>query len=172
MAGKRVMELAGQYYVKEFEMEISIARIGNVYGPGMRLDEDKITVIPALIEKIFRSNNSIEVWGDGQQIRSFSYVQDVVEALLLLAEKCHLGEPTNISSGEGISIKTLITEILDITGANLEINFNESMPTGKPKKVESVSKRRERLGWQPKFTIREGLQKTIEWYREQQIFLR
>lgn len=163
---KRVAELGAKFYGKEFGMKITIVRPANIYGPRDNFDSETFHVIPALIRRVFESTGSIEVWGSGNQTRSFVYVKDVVGAMMLAAEKYAIVDPINIGTDEEVTIKELIELIIRVSGRELAVRFDTSKPEGQVRKAVGISKIKKRLGWSPTYSLEEGLKETIEWFRE------
>lgn len=163
---KRVAELGARFYADEYGMKIAIARPANVYGPRDNFDEATFHVIPALIKRVFEAEETIEVWGNGRQTRSFGYVKDTADAMMLLTEKYAVADPVNIGTDEEISIKELIELIIRLSGKKLTIAFDTSKPEGQVRKAAAINKIKEKLGWSPAYSLEQGMKETIEWYRE------
>ena len=125
-----------------------------------------------LIRKCIEANEAgleeIEVWGDGSPTREFLYVEDAAEGILLAAEKYNGSEPVNLGSGFEISIKDLVEMIADLTGYKGSLIWDASKPNGQPRRALDVNRARNYFGFQAKMDFREGLKKTIEWYRANQ----
>jgi len=138
----------------------------NLYGPGDTFNPEQSHVIPALIKKFVESKDEVEVWGSGDASRDFLYVTDAVEGLLLLAEKYDRPEPVNLGSGEEIRIGVLVKLISDIVGFRGKIKWDRTKPDGQPRRGLRIWKAKE-LGWIPKVELRDGLAKTVEWYKSQ-----
>jgi len=138
----------------------------NLYGPGDTFNPEQSHVIPALIKKFVESKDEVEVWGSGDASRDFLYVTDAVEGLLLLAEKYDRPEPVNLGSGEEIHIGVLVKLISDIVGFRGKIKWDRTKPDGQPRRGLRIWKAKE-LGWSPKVELRDGLAKTVEWYKSQ-----
>jgi GDP-L-fucose synthase len=141
----------------------------NLYGPRDHFDLENSHVIPALIRKCIeaqeRGDPKIVVWGTGQATREFLYVEDAAEAIILAAE-CYDGpEPINIGSGEEISIRDLVDLIRELTGYTGDVEWDTSKPDGQPRRRIDTTRAREWLGWEARTSLREGLRRTIEWYR-------
>ncbi len=113
-------------------------------------------------------HNPIEVWGDGSQTRSFLYVSDFVEGLILTLEHYPECIPVNIGSDEEVTIAELIRLIIELVGSEAELEFDLSKPGGQPRRIGDYTRAREVLGFNPKVPLIEGLRRTIEWYKEQQ----
>lgn len=162
---KRTAELASKFYVEEFEMNISIARLANIYGPRDRFTGPHPPVIPSLIQKAHHAKDKIQVWGTGDQRRSFLYVKDAVDGILLLTEKSTQGEIYNLDSHEETSIKSLAEEIVTLSQPTLHIEFSPDMPQGQQRKSSDIQKLKKDLNWQPNYPLTKGLKETIQWYQ-------
>lgn len=163
---KRVAELGAKFYANEFGMKIAIVRPSNTYGPRDNFDSETLHVIPALIRKVFESKGHIEVWGSGNQTRSFSYVKDIAKAMMLLTEKYAVGNAVNIGADEEVTIKELTKLIIRISGKDLTVKFDTGKPEGRSRKAVDISKIRKDLNWSPSYSLEEGLKETVEWFRE------
>jgi GDP-L-fucose synthase len=161
---KRIGELQAQFYAEEHGMEVAIVRLSNVYGPRDDFSDSTAHVIASLIRDIFR-NRRPTVWGDGEQSRSYLYVTDAVRGLMLATERYGKADPINIGSEAEISIKDLVRLILDLTHSDLEVTFERSRPVGHKRRLSDMRKARSMLDFQPKVAMKEGLEKTIQWYR-------
>jgi GDP-L-fucose synthase len=166
---KRMEEFMAEAYSKEFGMNISIARPYNAYGPRDNFDPSSSHVIPALINKIEHSKNSIVVFGDGSASRSFLYVEDFARGILEVAEKSPQVQAINIGTQEEITIKDLVHLILKISGNNLEIIFDESKPNGQPRRCSDTTLAKKLLGFEATVPLEEGIKRTINWYRRNKI---
>lgn len=159
-----------QAYNKQYGTNFICAIPTNIYGPGDNFNEDDSHVISALIKKFYEAklnrNPTVVIWGSGNPIRDFIYVDDLADASLFLMDNYNSSGCINISSGKGISIREIGYMIKEIVGYNGEIVFDSDKPDGMAKKVLDASKLKE-LGWELKTSIREGLKKTYEWYMRQ-----
>ena len=162
---KRASELGAKYLFEETGINVSITRISNTYGPGLSLSRENMGVVASLIKKVYEATESINVWGDGAQIRSFIYVKDVVNALLLIAQNGRSAEPINVSSGEKITVKELAFLIARLFEKKVSINFEPTRQNGIPAKIEDNEKLRKTYGWRQIYTLEQGLLRTIEWYK-------
>lgn len=163
---KRIAELQARFYAEEYGMKIAIIRPTNAYGPRDDFSLETSHVIPALIRKVYESNDVLTVWGSGNQTRSFIYVEDLARAMMEVTEKYAVADPVNIGTDEEVTIKDLAHLILELSGKNLLIKFDLTKPEGQPRKFADISKAKEKLNWKPKFTLEEGIKKTIEWYKK------
>jgi len=143
----------------------------NLYGPGDNFDLESSHVIPALIRKFteaVRDNRSeVEVWGTGEVSREFLYVEDAAEAIVLATERYNKPEPVNIGAGFEIKIKDLVKLIAELTGFKGEIRWDASKPDGQPRRRLDTSKAKKEFGFEAKVDFREGLRRTIKWYKAQ-----
>ena len=139
----------------------------NLYGPNDTFDELKSHVIPGLIYKMHKSKvlkkETVELWGSGKPLREFMYVQDFSAAVRFIIENNPKSQLLNIGTGEEISIYDLAYEIKSVVDFKGEILFNTNYPDGNPRKLLDSSKINE-LGWKSKVSLREGLEKTYEWF--------
>ncbi|MDW8333143.1 MAG: SDR family oxidoreductase [Bacteroidia bacterium] len=159
---KRFMEAMAMAYHRHHGVQVRIARIFNTYGPRMRLDDGR--ALPALVGQALRGE-AMTVFGDGSQTRSFCYVDDQIEGLfrLLMSD---VNEPINIGNPEEISILDFALEIRSLVGRDVPITF-KPLPEDDPKvRRPDISKARELLGWEPRVSRREGLQKTIAYFKQ------
>jgi GDP-L-fucose synthase len=161
---KRYAEIVCNHFNNITDTKFSIIRTTAMYGPHDNFN-DRGHVIPQLIMKADSGMNPFEIWGDGKQIRDFTYVDDVMDALLLVTEKSN-GRVYNVATGTPTTVTELVETITDIYGYKPEFKYDLTKPTMIPKRVVDVSKIYEELNWKAKHTLREGLEKTIDWYKE------
>jgi len=160
---KRFAEAITMAYHRYHGIETSIARIFNTYGSRMRLKDGR--ALPTFFRQAMK-NEPITVFGDGSQTRSFTYVDDLVEGIYLLALSDE-SEPVNIGNPEEITILDFAKEIIEITESKSEIAFEE-LPEDDPQiRRPDVSKAKRVLNWEPKVSRREGLLKTMEYFKDQ-----
>lgn len=162
---KRVLEVAAKTYYLQYGLNISIVRPYNCYGPRDHFDDPEAHVIPALIKRAFSNENPFLIWGNGQATRSFLYVEDLVEGIMLAMEKGGL-DPINLGTNEEISIKDLVKLILKISKKNPKLVFDKSKPSGQPRRNCDSTLAKKVLGFKAKTNLKEGLTKTINWYRK------
>jgi len=158
---KRFAEAMTMAYHRYHHINTHIVRIFNTYGPRMRPDDGR--AIPAFISQALK-NEPITVFGEGRQTRSFQYIDDLIQGILLLTESDeHL--PVNIGNPNEYTILQLAEVIIELTGSKSEI-VHRPLPPDDPKvRQPDIKKARERLGWEPVVPLREGLTKTIEWFK-------
>lgn len=167
---KKMLLVQSQAYRQQYEFNSIHLLMVNLYGPRDNFDPEHSHVISALIKKIFDAKESgkdyIEVWGTGKATREFLYVDDAAEGIILATERYDNPNPVNLGSGFEISIKELIELIAEIAGFDGEIKWDTSKPDGQPRRCLDVSRAKEEFGFEAKVDFREGLEKTIEWYRK------
>jgi GDP-L-fucose synthase len=165
---KRMAEKLGMYYAQEFGMKVGIVRPYNAYGPRDHFDPKLSHVIPALIKRVMDGENPITVWGSGKQTRAFLYVEDFADGLIQAIERYPVPDPVNIGTDEEVSIADLVGMIIRLSGKKATIKFDTSKPDGSPRRNSDNTKAKEKAGFIATTTLREGLQKTIQWYSEHQ----
>jgi GDP-L-fucose synthase len=139
----------------------------NLYGPNDNFDLETSHVLPAMIAKFHNAtqkNESVSLWGDGSAMREFLHVDDLAEACYTCMQSYDESGHINVGTGEDVTIKELAENIADIVGFTGNINWDTTKPNGTPRKVMNVD-RIKALGWEPKIFLREGIEKTYEWYR-------
>jgi GDP-L-fucose synthase len=143
----------------------------NLYGPRDNFDLETSHVIPALIRKSIeakqRGEAAITAWGSGAATREFLYVEDAAEGILLAAEHYDGAEPINLGAGEEISIRDLTGLIQNLTGFDGQVIWDTTRPDGQPRRCLNTDKAWKAFGFRASTPLKEGLQKTIEWYLAQ-----
>jgi GDP-L-fucose synthase len=163
---KKSLLVGGQAYHDQYGLNAIHLLQVNLYGPGDNFDLEASHVIPALVRKMLESDGEVVLWGDGSPTREFLYVEDAAEAIWLAAQKYDGPEPVNVGSGEEISIRDLAELIAEATGFEGEIVWDESRPNGQPRRQLDVSKAEQLFGFRARTPLREGIAKTVAWYRE------
>ena len=148
----------------------------NLYGPNDNFDHNYGHVLPSLLSKFHGSLEKskhwvVKLWGDGSAKREFLHVDDLAEALLICMERYDSEEIINIGTGEDVTIKELAEMIVEVTGYENDYEWDTSKPNGTPRKVLNVDKMKS-LGWEPKISLREGLESTYEWMKNNDSNLR
>ncbi len=171
------IKLCENYY-KQYECNFFSAMPTNLYGINDNFDLETSHVLPALIRKFHEAKISnqeyVTLWGSGKPKREFLFVDDLAEAILFMIEKVNAADlyekgisHLNIGSGEDLSINQLANLISEIVGYKGKIKYDSSKPDGTPRKLMDVS-RINTLGWRFKTNLKEGIEKTYEWYLESQ----
>jgi dTDP-glucose 4,6-dehydratase len=160
---KKARFLLTMAYHRAHGVETRIARIFNTYGPRMRLDDGR--VVPNFVGQALRGE-PLTVYGDGSQTRSFCYVDDLIEGIyhLLLSDEV---EPVNLGNPTEMAILDFAHLVNRLTGNKAGIVYEDyRIPDDPQVRQPDISKARRVLNWEPKVDLKEGLQKTIEWFRE------
>jgi GDP-L-fucose synthase len=167
---KKALLVMGQAYRAQYGFNAVYTLPVNLYGPGDNFDPASSHVIPALIKKVYDAGqlevDRLVCWGDGSPTREFLYVDDGASALVAAAERLESPEPINIGADFEISIKELVTLIADLMGYTGLIAWDTTKPNGQPRRRLDVSRARELLGWEAQTAFKDGLRRTIDWYRE------
>lgn len=157
---KRYGESIVRAYRDEHDLDVRVARIFNTYGPRMRLDDGR--VIPTFVRQALRGND-LTVHGDGEQTRSFCYVSDMIDGLVALQES-GVQTPVNIGNPDERSIGELAEYIIELTGSRSEVTHRSRPPQDPQVRRPDITKARNELGWEPEVPLREGLQRSIEYF--------
>jgi GDP-L-fucose synthase len=168
-----IAKIAGIELVNSYRKEYGHKWISlmptNLYGPRDNFDLDTSHVLPALIRKFVEaqesSASSVTLWGSGEPRREFLHVSDLAEALEVLIEKYDSDLHINVGTGSDVTIKEIASLVAELTGFQGEVAWDYSKLDGTPRKVLDVT-RIQRLGWTPKISLRDGIQLTIDWYKE------
>lgn len=164
--GKRMVELQGQYYAREYGMEVAIARPFNAYGPRERMEKEKAHVMPALIQKILSDDDPVIVWGSGNQARSFVHARDFALGLKLIAEHHAVADPVNLGHDRETSIRDLAERIVHLSGRSCKLQYDLSKPEGATRKSADVQKLQRVTGFTPAIVLDDGLTEMISYFRE------
>ncbi|HEY59183.1 MAG TPA: NAD-dependent epimerase/dehydratase family protein [Anaerolineae bacterium] len=160
---KRMAELQINAYKIQYGIDTyAVVRPCNVYGPGDNFDPNNAMVIPTLMYRILNKEDPVKIWGDGSAIRDFLYSEDCAEGIIQALYHGTKSKYVNLGSGIGYSIKQLVETLKDFLDFNYE--FDTSKPSGFPRRVMDISLARELIGYDPKTSLREGLEKTWGWF--------
>ena len=154
-----------QAYRKQYGFNAISLMPTNLYGPNDNYDLDSSHVLPAMIRKFHEAKDKVTLWGDGSAMREFLYVDDLAEAAFKCMLRYDSEDIINVGTGKDITIKDLAETIADVVGFKGEIVWDTSKPNGTPRKVLNVDKIKS-LGWKPKVSLREGIQKTYDLYKD------
>ena len=150
-------------YHRYHGVETRIARIFNTYGPRIRIGDGR--ALPTFMAQALRGD-PLTVYGDGSQTRAFCYVDDLVEGIyrLLMSD---VTEPVNVGNPDEITIREFAEEIIEVTGSDSGIT-HEPLPEDDPQvRQPDITKAKEHLGWTPKVDRREGLRRTLDYFRKE-----
>ena len=161
--GKRCAETLFMDYHRQYGVDIKIMRIHNTHGPRMALDDGRVVsnfIIQAL------KNEPLTVYGRGKQTRSFMYIDDLVEAIIKLMNKKKFIGPVNVGNPQEMKIIDLAKKIIQLTNSRSKIVYN-SLPEDDPQRRRpDIGLAKKALNWQPKINLEDGLNKTIEYFRQ------
>jgi nucleoside-diphosphate-sugar epimerase len=159
-----------RHFYEDFGLETRVARYHNVYGPLGTFEGGREKAPAAICRKVatavLKGTHEIEVWGDGKQTRSFTYIDDCIDGTLRLTGS-DVREPLNIGSEQLVSVDELVDIVEKIAGVKLERKYDLAAPQGVRGRNSDNTLVRERLGWAPSVTLEEGLQKTYAWIYDQ-----
>lgn len=160
---KLIGEQQLRFMVKEHGFKAAVLRPFNAYGPKEHFDVEKGHVIPAFMVKALRRYDPFIVWGSGEQDRSFVYVTDLVDAIMLAYEKSDDAQPINIGDPERVNMLDLAKKVTDLAGYEPRFKLATDKPEGVFSRGPDITRAKNILGWSPKTGIDEGLAKTWEW---------
>ncbi len=170
---KKMLLVQAQAYRQQYGFKAIYLLPVNLYGPGDNFDPESSHVIPALIKKcvdaIQEARNEIVVWGTEQPTREFLYVEDAAEGIVMATEKYSKSEPVNLGANFEICMKDLVNLIAKLTGFKGRIIWDTSKPDGQPRRRLDISRAQKEFGFKAKTDFKEGLMRTIEWYKEHRV---
>lgn len=162
---KKAVLVGAQAYREQYGLNAVFLLPTNLYGPRDNFDLETSHVIPALIHKMVETEDEVVLWGDGSPTREFLYVEDCVDGLVLAAERYDGPEPVNLGAAKEIAIRDLAELIAEVTGYQGRITWDRERPGGQPRRSVDPQRARERFGFEARTPLREGLERTVAWYR-------
>ncbi|MBI4466598.1 MAG: GDP-L-fucose synthase, partial [Acidobacteria bacterium] len=167
---KRMLIVQAEAYHRQYGFVTVVGVPGNVYGPYDNFDLYQAHVIPALVRKFVEAvednRPEVVVWGSGRPTRDFVYVEDVARGLLLAAERYSEPAMINLSSGLDTPVRQVVDTLTEITGFTGRVVWDTSKPDGQLRRVFDISRARRELGYESAVNLREGLRRTVEWFRK------
>jgi len=163
---KKSLLVGAQAYREQYGLSSIFVLPTNLYGPRDNFDLETSHVIPALIRKMLESPDEVVLWGDGSPTREYLYVEDCVEGLALAAERYDGAEPVNLGTGVETSIRETAELVAEAVGFEGRISWDTSMPNGQPRRSLDASRAEELFGFRARTPLREGIARTVAWYRE------
>jgi nucleoside-diphosphate-sugar epimerase len=157
---KLMGELTLQAYHKEHGLKAASCRYFTVYGP--RGVENHAVI--AMVARAFVGQDPFEVWGDGTQVRNWTYIDDIVRGTILAAEKIDDGTAVNLGTMERVRVIDAVEMVMEYTKRRARIKLRPEMPTGPLNRVADNALARKLMGWEPAVSFREGLRRTVDWY--------
>jgi GDP-L-fucose synthase len=159
-----------RHFTEDFGLTTCVARYHNVYGPHGTYDGGREKAPAAICRKVIAAKLSgrdeIEIWGDGQQTRSFMYIDDCLKGTLIMMDRAIPG-PLNVGSNELVTIDRLVDLVEEIAGVKLKRNYNLEAPKGVNGRNSDNTRIRALMNWEPSISLREGLEKTYRWIYDQ-----
>jgi len=165
---KQFSEVLCRMYAEKIPkpMATVVVRPANIFGPYDDFEWATSHVLPALMRKVIERQAPLEVWGDGNDIKDFIYIDDFVQGLMLAMEKIESYDPINLGSGEEMTIRKALSAMLALDGyGGANVVYNTSKPTMIPKRMIDVSKAKRVLDFSATTPFAEGLKRTMAWYR-------
>jgi len=163
---KKSILVGAQAYREQYGLDSIFLLPANLYGPRDNFHETNAHVVADLIRKLAAGEDEVVLWGDGSPTREFLYVEDCVEGIVLAAERYDGPEPVNLGAGKEISIRELAELVADVVGFRGKITWDTSMPNGQPRRSVDATRALELFGFEARTPLREGLERTVAWYRE------
>jgi nucleoside-diphosphate-sugar epimerase len=159
-----------RHFLEDFGLDVRLPRFHNVYGPYGTYAGGREKAPAAICRKVIEAQRSgrdeIAIWGDGEQTRSFTYIDDAVEGIFRLLES-DVTEPINVGSSQLVTINRLVDIVEEIAGIRLRRRYDVTAPQGVRGRNSDNTLIRERLGWEPTTPLEHGLRRTYEWIRDE-----
>ena len=159
-----------RHFTEDYGIDTKVARFHNIYGPMGTYDGGREKAPAAICRKIaiakMKNEKIIDVWGDGKQTRSFLYIDDCIDAVVQLFNS-DINDPINIGSEEQVSINEMIQYVEEISGHKVEKNYQLDKPKGVRGRSSDNTLIEKKLGWKPKYSLKQGLEKTYHWILEE-----
>jgi GDP-L-fucose synthase len=166
---KKAILVGAQAYREQYGLDSIFLLPANLYGPRDNFHLTNAHVIADLIRKMIdaeeEGRDEVVLWGDGSPTREFLYVDDCVEGLVLASDRYSGAEPVNLGAGKEISIRELAELVADVTGYTGGIAWDETKPGGQPRRSVDARRARELFGFEARTPLREGIERTVAWYR-------
>lgn len=164
---KVYLEKMCEFFSKISKTKYTAIRHSNIYGPFDKYDLEHSHVLGATITKVMTAKDEVVVWGDGSESRDLLYVSDLVDFVeIILSRQKTPFELVNIGSGSAIPVKNLVKKIIKASGKRVKIEYDTSKPTIKFSLSLNIDKAKKVYNWKPRVTLKEGIKKTINWYKE------
>lgn len=162
----RYLEKLAQFYHNNFDINISIIRASSIYGPGDNFNLKTAHVLPALIKKVVLDYDPIEIWGNGNNIRDFIYIDDLVKGIFLALKYYSCGRPINIAYGKSYRVKECLKNIILLTNKNPKVIYNINKPSTLSEIYIDIGLAKEKIKFYPEYDLKKGLKETIDWYEK------
>jgi GDP-L-fucose synthase len=165
---KRYTEILCRMYAEKLKkpMKTVVIRPSNIYGPYDDFDFATSHVMAAMLRRVAERHDPIEMWGTGDDVRDLIYIDDFIDALVMATEEMDVFDPLNVAYGKGFTLKEILQMVIEIDGySNAKVVYDPTKPSMIPIRLIDVSKVEKAIGFKPKTDIREGIRKTLEWYK-------
>ena len=159
------MLVGAQAYREQYGLNAIFLLPANLYGPRDNFHSTNAHVVADLIRKMLDSSDEVVLWGDGSPTREFLYVDDCVDGLVLAAERYDGADPVNLGAAREISIRELAELVADVIGFEGSITWDTTKPNGQPRRSVDGTRARELFGFEARTPLREGIERTVAWYR-------
>ena len=146
------------------DLKIGLGRATALFGPFDNFNPKTCHVIPALINRVLKDENPFIVWGTPDVVRDFLYVRDVIDGALLVLEKGESMRPYNIGAGTPVTVGDIVDSVLKATDKTPKVEYDSTKPTTIPFRMVDTTRITEELGFKPKYSFEQGIQKTVDWY--------
>jgi len=161
-----------RHFEEDFGLQCRVARFHNVYGPHGTWDGGREKAPAAICRKVLEAKHSgtheIEIWGDGNQTRSFMYIDDCTKGTEAIFES-DIHEPINLGSSELVTINQLVDIVEEIAGVRLKRSYNLNAPKGVNGRNSDNARIKQYLGWEPSILLKDGLSKTYQWIEQEML---
>lgn len=162
-AGKVAIENYLNCYRHAYGLDFIVLRLSNPYGAGQRIDRNQGAISTFMRQAL--NNDPIAVWGDGQVVRDYIYIDDVIDALYMAGQTKTSDNIFNIGSGVGVSLNAIISELQNFFMRKLDVQYMEARNFDVPINILDISRARQQLFWEPKVPLAQGMQKMLEWIK-------
>ena len=166
---KRYAEILCLMYAQRLDppMPTVVVRPSNAYGPHDDYEFGTSHMMAALIRRVVERHQPLEVWGTGDDVRDLIYIDDLIDGMLTAFERTDCYTAVNIALGEGHTVKQVLQTIIDVDGyTDADVRFDPTKPSTIPVRLVDTTRARTELGFEAKTGLREGIRKTVEWYRK------
>lgn len=163
---KRYLETLAKHFQMTSDTDYAVIRPSTIYGPFDHFSLEEGHAIPALIVKAVDRMDPYEVWGNGEEVRSYLYVEDLVEGFLRAVHRCAIGEALNLCGRQPSAIREVVRILLDYLEFRPRVAYSADKPSVASYKVLDSSRAKELLRWEARVGLEEGLKRTVDWYRE------
>ena len=166
---KRTAEVLAIFYSQKLKepMPVTVVRPANIFGPHDKFDPKASHVTAALIRRVVVRENPFVVWGTGNDVRDLLYIDDFLDGVVLAVQHPDTYLAVNIASGEGHTVKEVIQMLLELDGfTDAKVQYDPTKPQMIPVRLIDNTLAREKLGYRPHVGLREGLRRTVQWYRD------